>query len=68
MNAVKISPKYQVVIPKEVRQALRLTPGQNVQVFVYDNRIELIPERQMRDMRGFLKGMDDTLQRENDRL
>ncbi len=68
MNAVKISPKYQVVIPKEVRQALRLTPGQNVQVFVYDNRIELIPEREIRDMRGFLKGMDNTLQRENDRL
>ena len=68
MNAVRISPKYQIVIPKEVREALHLTPGQNVQVFVYDNRIELIPEREIRDMRGFLKGMDNTLQRENDRL
>ncbi len=68
MNTVRISPKYQIVIPKEVREALHLTPGQNVQVFVYDNRIELIPERKIRDMRGFLKGMDNTLQRENDRL
>ncbi len=68
MKAVRISPKYQIVIPKEVREALHLTPGQNVQVFVYDSRIELVPERDIRDMRGFLKGMDSTLQREKDRL
>ena len=68
MIAVKISPKYQVVIPKEIREALRLVPGQNVQVFAYDNRIELIPEREIREMRGFLKGMDSTLDREKDRL
>ena len=63
-----MSPKYQIVIPEEIREALLLTPGQNVQVFVYDNRIELIPEREIRDMRGFLKGMDSTLERENGRL
>lgn len=68
VTAVRISPKYQVVIPKEVREALRLIPGQNVQVFAYDNRIELIPEREIRDMRGFLKGMDTTFDREKDRL
>lgn len=68
MNAVRISPKYQVVIPKEVRDALHLTPGQNIQVFAYDNRIELVPEREIQAMRGFLEGMDTTLSRENDRL
>lgn len=68
MEAVKISPKFQVVIPKKVRDALKLSPGQKVQVVVYGNRIEMIPVRQISEMKGFLKGIDTTVEREPDRL
>jgi AbrB family looped-hinge helix DNA binding protein len=56
-----------VVIPKEMREALKLTPGQKVQALLYENRIELIPVRPVKQMRGFLKGIDTTIVRERDR-
>jgi AbrB family looped-hinge helix DNA binding protein len=68
MDTVTVSPKYQIVIPKAVRSALRLKPGQKVQVVSYDNRIELIPERTARSMRGFLQGIDTEVPREDDRV
>lgn len=68
MNTLTISPKYQVVIPKAIREALRLTPGQKVQVIAYDDRIELIPEQPIHQMKGFLKGIDTEVPREEDRL
>ena len=68
MNAVKLSPKYQVVIPREVRESLHLIPGQMMQVIAYGNRIELMPSKDLREMRGFLKGIDTTVSREEDRL
>ncbi len=68
MNAVKLSPKYQVVIPREVRENLHLIPGQMMQVIAYGNRIELMPSKDIREMRGFLKGIDTTVSREEDRL
>lgn len=68
MNAVSISPKFQVVIPKNIRELLHLVPGQKVQVIPYEGRVEMIPERNIADMRGFLKGIDITLEREGDRL
>ncbi|CAH2031299.1 AbrB/MazE/SpoVT family DNA-binding domain-containing protein [Trichlorobacter ammonificans] len=67
MNAVAISPKFQVVIPKDVRNQLHLVPGQMVQVIPYEGRIEIIPERSITEMRGFLKGIDTTFEREGDR-
>lgn len=67
METVTISPKYQVVIPKEIRNSLHLIPGQKVQMIPYENRIELIPERKMSEMRGFLKGIDTSFTREIDR-
>lgn len=67
MDTVTVSPKFQIVIPKSVRGALRLAPGQKVQVVAYDNRIELIPARPARRMRGFLTGIDTQVPRENDR-
>jgi AbrB family looped-hinge helix DNA binding protein len=68
MNAVKLSPKYQVVIPRDVRENLHLIPGQMMQVIAYGNRIELMPSKDIREMRGFLKGIDTTVSREEDRL
>ncbi len=67
MSVVTVSPKFQVVIPRAIREALKLEPGQKVQALQYQNRIELIPVRPMRKMRGFLKGLDTTLTRDADR-
>lgn len=64
METVKVSPKYQVVIPLTIRRALGIRPGQKVQVIRYGERIELIPLRPMRETRGFLRGIDTTVERE----
>ena len=68
METVKISPKFQVVIPKKLREALKLSPGQKVQMIIYGDRIEMIPLRKISEMKGFLKGIDATVVRDPDRL
>jgi len=68
MEAVKISPKFQVVIPKKVRESMRLKPGQQMQVIEYGNRVELIPTKSVESMRGFMKGINKEFKREDDRL
>ncbi|MGB5984752.1 MAG: AbrB/MazE/SpoVT family DNA-binding domain-containing protein [Desulfobacterales bacterium] len=68
MQSVTVSPKYQVVIPKAIRDALRLRPGQKLIVIEYDGRIELIPDRDISELRGFLKGIDTHFEREDDRV
>ena len=67
MQTVTISPKYQVVIPKEIRERLGLLPGQKVQAIAYGGRIELIPVRPVQQMKGFLNGIDTNVEREGDR-
>jgi AbrB family looped-hinge helix DNA binding protein len=67
MGLVTVSPKFQVVIPRAVREALGIKPGQKVQVVHYDNRVELIPLTPTKQTRGFLKGIDTTVKRESDR-
>jgi len=66
MDAVTLSPKYQVVIPRSVREKMGLRPGEKFQVISFDDRIELIPVRPMRTMRGFLRGLDPSFERERD--
>jgi AbrB family looped-hinge helix DNA binding protein len=68
MKTVRISPKFQVVIPQSVREAMKLSPGTAIQVFQYENRIEFIPQRRLKKMRGFLKGIDTRVPRERDRV
>ncbi len=68
MEAAKISPKFQVVIPKKLREALKLSPGQRVQMVIYGDRIEMIPLRKLSEMKGFLKGIDTVVEREPDRV
>jgi len=67
MPAVTVSPKFQVVIPRPVRDHLRLSPGQKMQVVEYDGRVEFIPERDIAELRGFVKGIDTSFEREGDR-
>ncbi len=68
MQSVTVSPKYQIVIPKNVRKALKLHPGQKMQIVEYAGRIELIPERDIKELRGFLKGINTEFKREEDRV
>jgi AbrB family looped-hinge helix DNA binding protein len=68
METVTLSPKFQVVIPQSVRDALQLKPGEKLRVMRYENRVEFVPVRPMKEMRGFLRGMDTTIEREDDRL
>ena len=68
MQSVTVSPKYQVVIPKTIRETLNIRPGQKMQVIEYAGRIELIPERDIKELRGFLKGINTEFKREKDRV
>ena len=68
MKITTISPKYQIVIPKAIRTSLGLQPGQKMQIFRHENRIELIPIKPASEMRGFLKGIKTTVPREDDRI
>lgn len=67
MDVTTVSPKYQVVIPKRVREQFGLSPGQQLQVIALPGRIELVPSLAPEALRGFLQG-DNTFQREPDRL
>ena len=68
MDTVTVSPKYQVVIPKNVRDALQLRPGQKMKVIEYNGRVELIPDRDISELKGFLKGINTDFIREDDRI
>lgn len=68
MTEVTVSPKYQIVIPKEIRESLGILAGQKVQIMSYQGRIEVIPLRPMKEMRGFLKGIDTSVDRDEDRV
>ena len=68
MTAVTVSPKFQVVIPKNVRESMGIFSGQKIQVFAYQNRIELIPIKPMKKMKGFLKGIETDVERDKDRV
>jgi AbrB family looped-hinge helix DNA binding protein len=67
VDTLTISPKFQVVIPKAIRERLGLSPGQKLQAVVYGDRIELVPLESAKRLRGFLKGIDTTIAREPDR-
>ena len=68
MNVVTVSSKFQIVIPKELRERLGIEPGQKIQAFALEDRIELVPIRPLKSMRGFLKGIDTSVDREADRV
>jgi AbrB family looped-hinge helix DNA binding protein len=68
MQTTTVSPKFQVVIPRLIREPMGIQSGQKMQVLRYGNRIELIPFRVARQLRGFLKGIDTNIEREGDRV
>lgn len=68
MESVTLSSSFRIVIPKSVRQALNLIPGQRLRVFAYGDRIEFVPERPISELRGFLPGMDTRVERDGDRV
>jgi len=68
MLAVTVSPKFQVVIPKEVRESMGIVSGQKIQMLTYRNRIELIPIKPMKKLKGLLKGISTDVDRDDDRI
>jgi AbrB family looped-hinge helix DNA binding protein len=68
MAVVTVSPKFQVVIPQEIREAMGLEPGQKVHALQYLDRIEFIPVKPLRALRGFLRGIDTSVPRDKDRV
>lgn len=68
METVLVSPKYTIAIPRTMRKSLGMRPGQKVQVIQYGNRIELIPFKPVKQMRGFLRGIDTIIKRKADRV
>ncbi len=67
-TVVTVSPKFQVVIPQAIREALGIRPGQKIQAIQYGDRIELIPVQSMRKARGMLRGIDTSVPRDDDRV
>ena len=65
--ALTVSPKYQVVIPKEIRESMNIKPGQKVDMLVYDGMIVLVPLVPIEELRGIAKGIEDEFVREPDR-
>ncbi len=68
MLAVTVSPKFQIVIPKKVRESMGIVSGQKIQMLTYRNRIELIPIKPMKKLKGILKGIVTDVDRDNDRI
>ncbi len=68
MLTVSVSPKFQVVIPRQIREALGVKAGQRLQVVQHQDRVELIPIRKILESRGFLSGIDSTVERDGDRV
>lgn len=66
MDAATISSKYQVVIPRAIREKWNVKPGQKVRFIVYGNRLEIVPVRDLKTARGFLKGMSSDIEREEE--
>ncbi|OGO38957.1 MAG: AbrB family transcriptional regulator [Chloroflexi bacterium RBG_16_57_8] len=68
MDTVTVSPKYQIVIPRAIRESLKIRPGQKVKVILYGEGVAIIPVKPIKEMRGFLRGIDTTVEREPDRV
>jgi len=68
MNTATLSNDYQLVIPEEIRETTGLKAGTSFEIISYNNRIELIPIKPMKNLRGIFRGIDTTIIRDDDRL
>ncbi|MCL2094374.1 MAG: AbrB/MazE/SpoVT family DNA-binding domain-containing protein [Treponema sp.] len=68
MNTVTLSSDYQIIFPKEMGKSIGLVAGTTFEVLSYKNRIELIPIKPMKNLKGIFKGIDTSIIREDDRL
>jgi AbrB family looped-hinge helix DNA binding protein len=68
MDTVTLSSKYQIVIPRAIREKWQVKPGQKVRLIIYGKRLEIVPVREIKEARGFLKGMSSDIEREEDRV
>jgi AbrB family looped-hinge helix DNA binding protein len=66
MDTITISSKYQMVIPRAIREKWNIKPGQKVRLIIFGNRLEVVPVRDIREARGFLKGMNSDIKREEE--
>lgn len=66
MTSVQLSPKFQIVIPRDIRRALALVPGQQLEARLQGDRIELVPIQPMRAMRGLFRGIDTAVVDDDD--
>jgi len=68
MRTITISSKFQVVIPKDIRESIGLKPGEKLEVITYGSRIELVPVQSIKSLKGKFKGIDTAIGREEDRV
>ena len=68
MDTVTLSRSFRVVIPRAIREALLLSAGDELRVLCHAGRVEFIPVRPIQKMRGFLRGMDTTVERDAEGL
>jgi AbrB family looped-hinge helix DNA binding protein len=66
MDTVTLSSKYQIVIPRSVREKWQVKPGQKVRLMIYGKRLEIVPVRDIQEARGFLKGISSEIEREEE--
>jgi len=66
MDTATISPNYQVVIPRAIREKWNIRPGQKVRFIIYGNRLEIVPVRDIKTARGFLQGMSSDIERDDE--
>ncbi|MBO6794338.1 MAG: AbrB/MazE/SpoVT family DNA-binding domain-containing protein [Balneolaceae bacterium] len=68
METVKVSPKFQVSIPAKIRKSLKIKAGQKVLMIPIDGRIEMVPIKDAKSLRGIAKGVDLNIEKEEDRF
>jgi len=68
MNIITLSNEYQLIIPKEISKSIGLEAGTSFEVLSYNNRIELIPIKPMKKLKGMFKGIDTNIIRDDDRV
>jgi AbrB family looped-hinge helix DNA binding protein len=68
MPTVTVSRKFQVVIPRDVRRSPGITVGQKIRVLALGDRIQFIPIRPVKALRGFVRGINPTVRRDKDRM